>query len=226
MVVSAATKITNLSFTWPGAEAPVLQLADLEVKPGEHLFVQGASGSGKSTLLGLLSGVLTANSGRVEVLGKDLGRMSASVRDHFRAHHIGYIFQQFNLVPYLSVVENVTLPLRFSTRRHQEALKKDTCPQAAARRLLDRLGMNDFLDRKVTELSVGQQQRVAAAGALIGSPEIILADEPTSALDRTHRESFIKLLFEECREAGITVIFVSHDEGLSGLFARTLELRA
>lgn len=214
--------IQSLSYRWPGAKAPAIEFEELLLGDKERLFIQGASGSGKSTLLSLLAGVLVPDRGEVTVLGQSMSQLTASARDHFRSNHLGYIFQQFNLVPYLSVIENVTLPLRFS----KERAKRLSDPGEEAVRLLRHLGMasDDLLDRSVTELSVGQQQRVAAARALIGSPALVIADEPTSALDAANRESFIDLLFRECDTEGSALVFVSHDAGLAPLFDRTVKL--
>lgn len=212
--------ISDLSFTWPRSSSPAIELEQLDVQPKEKLFVRGPSGSGKSTLLGLLAGVLTATRGEVSVLGQKLSKLSAADRDRFRADHLGYIFQQFNLVPYLSVIENVTLPLRYSKDRKNRVQD----PKTEAVRLLDHLGMKEFVHRSVLELSVGQQQRVAAARALMGAPSLVIADEPTSALDADNRETFINLLFQECEREGSALVFVSHDAALGTLFDRTVEL--
>jgi putative ABC transport system ATP-binding protein len=218
--------IDNLEFHWRSTEPPVLNIEELIVQRGERLFIKGASGSGKSTLLSLIGGVITAQRGGVTVLGQPLHSMSSARRDHFRADHIGFVFQIFNLLPYLSTVENVTLPLRFSQLRRDRALARSATIEAEALRLLAHLDLADpqTLTRPVTELSVGQQQRVAVARALIGAPEIIIADEPTSALDWDRREAFLKLLESECTEQGITLIFVSHDPSLEPLFDRTVSL--
>lgn len=218
--------LSNLAFRWQSEASTVLSIETLQVDAGECLFIKGPSGCGKSTLLSLLSGVTTASSGTVSVLGRDLGRLGGVQRDHFRADHIGYIFQMFNLIPYLSVIDNVLLPCRFSARRRDKALARGKGLRAEARRLLRRLDMDhpELLQRSVTTLSVGQQQRVAAARALMGSPEVLIADEPTSSLDTDRRESFIRLLFDECRESGATLIFVSHDASLQHLFDRTIDL--
>ena len=218
-------QLENVLFSWVSG-SPVLDIPELVVRQGEKVFIHGPSGSGKTTLLGLLGGVLTPSSGSVQVLENDLGRLSPVQRDHFRARHVGFIFQMFNLIPYLSVVENVTLPLGFSNERQKVVAQSGLTPTAEATRLLAHLGLKDpaLLQRPVTGLSIGQQQRVAAARALIGRPDIIIADEPTSALDADSREAFIRLLFAECESAGSTLVFVSHDRSLEKLFDRCLPL--
>jgi putative ABC transport system ATP-binding protein len=218
--------LRELRFRWHVEGPDVLVLDRIEVQHGERLFIEGPSGSGKSTLLGLLAGVAVPRQGEVRVLGTRLEQLGGVARDHFRAHHIGFIFQLFNLIPYLSIIDNVTLPCRFSTRRRQRALARSPSLAAEARRLLAHLDLAEprLLTSPVTKLSVGQQQRVAAARALIGAPELLIADEPTSSLDADRRQAFVRLLFEECRAAGATLIFVSHDAGLEPLFDRTLRL--
>jgi putative ABC transport system ATP-binding protein len=217
--------IDSLRFRWPGSPADVLDIPSLQVQAGELVFIRGPSGSGKSTLLSLLAGVTTTADGTVRVMDQALERLRGVQRDHFRADHIGYIFQMFNLIPYLSVIDNVVLPCRFSSRRRDKAIARGGL-ESEARRLLGHLDMDhpDLVDRPVTTLSVGQQQRVAAARALMGSPELLIADEPTSSLDADRRESFVKLLFDECREAASTLVLVSHDGGLEHLFDRTINL--
>ena len=222
-----AIQINNLIFRWKRDGATVLSLDAIRIARGEQVFISGPSGSGKSTLLSLLAGVTTAEQGSLQVLGNRLERLGGVERDHFRANHIGYIFQMFNLIPYLSMVDNVTLPCRFSRQRREKAVKRSGTPEHEALRLLDHLDMahDELLDRPVTTLSVGQQQRVAAARALMGSPEIVIADEPTSSLDANRREAFVQLLFNECGESGATLVFVSHDESLEPLFDRRIPLK-
>ncbi|HSJ10249.1 MAG TPA: ABC transporter ATP-binding protein [Longimicrobiales bacterium] len=200
----------------------VLHVPSLAVERGERLFIYGPSGSGKTTLLGLMAGVLRADSGSVRVLDNELAALSNRRRDALRAAHIGYIFQMFNLIPYLSVQENITLPCRLSAERRQRL--GGVGADSAARTLAAALGIDDLMRERVTQLSVGQQQRVAAARALIGSPELVIADEPTSALDSDRREGFLELLFERCTAAGATLVFVSHDRQLQHLFDRAVSL--
>ncbi|MEM7391508.1 MAG: ABC transporter ATP-binding protein [Verrucomicrobiota bacterium] len=220
--------VEDLGFWWKQPEVPVLQLPRLRIQSGESLLIQGVSGSGKTTFLNLLAGVLLPRSGSIRILGEELSTFNRAGRDIFRADHIGYIFQLFNLLPYLSVLDNVLLPCRFSPLRRQRMNESGIPPREEARRLLTKLelGAPELMERPVTELSVGQQQRVAAARALIGSPEILLADEPTSALDAHHRDLFVDLLMAESRERGATVLFVSHDSALAPHFDRSLSLEA
>ncbi len=225
---STCITVESLRYRWPRAERDTLAIPALHIARGEQVFVQGASGSGKTTLLGLLGGVLLPSAGRVELLGSDLAALKPAARDAFRVAHIGFIFQLFNLLPYLSLRDNVLLPCRFSAQRRARAEQHSGQRgelHEQAHRLLDELGLPRALhDKKVVALSVGQQQRVAAARALIGAPELVIADEPTSALDADSREDFLRLLFAECREHGSTLLFVSHDRQLAGLFGRTLSM--
>ncbi|ELJ8616147.1 ABC transporter ATP-binding protein [Vibrio cholerae] len=218
-------KVNNLRFAWD--KQAIIDIDTLHIQKGQHLFIEGPSGSGKSTLLNLLAGVLTAQSGEVCILGQQLNNLSSSQKDHFRSNHIGFIFQQFNLIPYLSVIDNIILPCSFSAQRKSKALQRSVSLKAEAIRLLNALGLTEpeLLQRSVNELSVGQQQRVAAARAIFGGPEIIIADEPTSALDNDHRQAFIKILFDECEKADITLIFVSHDGTLKQHFDRHITLQ-
>jgi putative ABC transport system ATP-binding protein len=211
---------SDLRFRWPGAGADALVLPALTIAPAESIFLRGASGSGKSTLLGLLAGVLVPSAGSLKLLGQETKTLSGPARDRLRADHLGVIFQQFNLLPYLSVLDNVELALRFSPRRRAQAQAGD------AGRLLGAMGLDAALwKRPAATLSVGQQQRVAAARALIGRPALILADEPTSALDDDARDAFLRLLKACCAEAGSALVFVSHDARLASHFGRVEALR-
>ncbi len=225
---SPAQSVVDLSgvrFSWTGAAPLVIDIKAMRVGRGERVFLRGPSGSGKSTLLSLLAGVVTPREGSLRVLGREIAVLGSAERDRFRADHIGFIFQMFNLIPYLSVVENVTLPCGFSQRRKAHAMRAGGSVEGEAVRLLEHLDMGaaEVLRRPVTELSVGQQQRVAAARALIGAPELVIADEPTSSLDADRRTAFIDLLFGECAREHATLIFVSHDATLAPLFDRSIE---
>ncbi|MGB1270665.1 MAG: ABC transporter ATP-binding protein [Endozoicomonas sp.] len=220
-----AILLENIRYSWAPGKT-VLDIPLVSIHQGEKVFIRGSSGSGKTTLLGLLGGVLLPQRGTVKVLNQDICQLTTTGRDRFRAQHIGFIFQMFNLIPYLSVTDNVTLPVGFSPLRQSRVKASGRSLHDEALRLLHDLGMNDQeqLLRPVTELSIGQQQRVAAARAMIGKPELVIADEPTSALDTDTREAFIRLLFNECEAAGSTLIFVSHDPALEPLFDKTIAL--
>ncbi len=199
----------------------MVAIDNLDIAAGETLFVHGASGAGKSTLLGLLAGVLVPTAGTVTLAGSSWSALGAGARDRHRADHVGVLFQQFNLLPYLSVLDNVRLALRFSARRRSRAAADE------AQALLARRGLGAALwPRAAATLSVGQQQRVAAARALIGSPEVVIADEPTSALDAALRDDFMALLLGQCAERRSALVFVSHDGRLAARFGRRLELHA
>jgi len=217
-------ELSNVRFSWTAASPIVIDIESLRVDSGERIFLRGPSGSGKSTLLSLLAGITVPNEGVVRVLGRDIDKLPGAARDRFRADHIGFIFQMFNLIPYLSVLDNVLLAVRFTPARAARLGGRDARHEAT--RLLDALGLRSdgFLRRPVTELSIGQQQRVAAARALLGRPGLIVADEPTSALDSDAREEFLALLMHECRAQGSTLLFVSHDTALGARFDRTLSL--
>jgi len=224
--MTLAVDLAGIVYRWRRGNPVVLDIPEFAVPVGETLFVAGPSGSGKTTLLNLLGGVALPEQGEITVLGERLDAKSASRRDRFRADRIGFVFQQFNLVPYLSVIDNVLLPCRFSARRLANAENRASNAAKEARRLLTAMDLpvEDLIRRPVTELSVGQQQRVAAARALIGKPDLIIADEPTSSLDEEARRAFLDLLFAEVEAAGQTLVFVSHDGRLAETFDRTVAL--
>ncbi len=220
MATNAAIDLKDVQFSYRAGKK-ILDISTLEIETGERVFLFGPSGSGKTTLLGLLTGVLHCQQGSANVLGRDMAKMSGSQRDAFRGSHLGYIFQLFNLIPYLSVVENITLPCRLHAERRKRV--KGTLDHEA-HTIAARLGIEPLLHEKVVNLSVGQQQRVAAARSLMGAPELIVADEPTSSLDFDHRERFIELLFDCVKQANATLLFVSHDRSLMPMFSRSLSL--
>jgi putative ABC transport system ATP-binding protein len=214
-------QLQNLRFAWPEQKHDLLCIPEIVVEKGQHLFIQGASGSGKTTLLNLLAGISTPLSGSVKLLGTALESLSNKQRDQFRADHLGVIFQQFNLLPYLSLLENVQLPCWFSSRKKKNA---DNMEESALR-LLEQLNIPlTLMNQPVGKLSVGQQQRVAVARSLIGNPEIVIADEPTSALDSDNRSRFLELLFFEASQQGSTLVFASHDRYIAGHFERVVDL--
>lgn len=208
--------LSNVRYIYPGsADKPVLDIPSWSVASQESVFVHGPSGGGKSTLLNLLSGMLVPSQGEVSVLGKPLDTMSARQRDRFRADHIGYVFQQFNLIPYLSAIENILLATHFS-KQSRAGQKRDEIEA-----LLSKLNIpkNDWF-KKTSNLSTGQQQRVAIARALINKPELLIADEPTSSLDSDNRDNFMSVLMNLVAENKATLVFVSHDKSLAGYFNR------
>jgi len=212
--------LESVTFRWRPDRPLVLDIETLAVRAGERLFVRGPSGSGKTTLLNLIAGITAPSGGTVRVLDRDLGIAGGAARDRFRADHVGIVFQQFNLLPFLSMRDNVLLPCRFSAHRRQRVA--GALPDEADR-LLTRMGL-ERRDVPVGDLSVGQQQRVAVARALIGRPDLLIADEPTSALDRDSRDAFLALLFEEAAASGATLLFVSHDPALAAGFDRVIDL--
>jgi len=211
--------VSNLKFKW-SPETPLLDILSFRLHAQEKVFLFGPSGSGKTTFLNILTGVLSDYTGSIDILGKKMDSLCASQRDQFRGDHMGFIFQQFNLIPYLNVLENIMLPLNFSEHKR----KKIQNTKEEAQRLARHLNLQDHLHKAAAELSVGQQQRVAAARALIGAPELIIADEPTSSLDYDHRDQFLKLLFDEVKNSKSTLLFVSHDKTLQTHFDRSLSL--
>ena len=219
-------EVDDIRFAWKPGQRDVVDIECFQVSAGERVFIEGPSGSGKSTLFSLLGGVVSPREGTVRILQTNLSRMPAHRRDLFRADHIGFVFQMFNLVPYLSMLDNVTLPCRFSLLRRKRVRSRAESPEAEARRLLDRLGLDqhELHGRPVTDLSIGQQQRVAIARALIGAPELIMADEPTSSLDEGTRERFLEVLTAQCDEMGASLLFASHDMRLSSMFDRRVSL--
>lgn len=217
----SAILLDNLLYRWPGQPSPCLDIPNFAMTTGESVFLHGPSGSGKSTLLGILGGVALPERGSVSLLGQQVSTLGNRARDAFRADHIGFIFQQFNLLPWLTAIDNVLLPCTFSKRRRTRA----EVPEAEARRLLTQLDLAASLwQAPAATLSVGQQQRVAAARALIGRPEILIADEPTSALDAPRQQAFIDLLLKEAASVGAALLFVSHDARLAGHFGRCVAL--
>ncbi len=218
--MTSVVKLNNIIFSYDKKDI-ILNIDSLSIKKGKKVFIYGPSGSGKSTLLNLISGIITQESGEVIVLDKNLKDLSFLQIDRLRGNHIGFIFQNFNLIPYLTIYENVLLPLKSSKLRASK-IKNNTKKEIY--KIASHLKIEDFLNKKVTELSVGQQQRVAVARALIGSPEIIIADEPTSSLDEDITDKFMQLLIDEHKKNNFTLIFVSHDRRLSKFFDEEISL--
>lgn len=220
----SAIALRDVEFEWSGGLGFRLEVPEFTVGVGEKVLLLGESGSGKSTLLSLICGIIAPAKGEVTVHGTELAGLSRHRRDRFRADTIGVIFQQFNLLPHATPLENILLPLRFSPRRRARI----KTPRDEALGLARSLGLADRLvsDTLAAELSVGQQQRVAVARAMIGQPPLIVADEPTSALDVSAQSSFLDLLFHQISQAKCTLLMVSHDERLGVKFDRVIDLGA
>ena len=195
----------------------ILRDIDLAVMPGEALAILGASGSGKSTLLALLAGLDTPTAGSVLLDGADLFALDEDARAELRGRAVGFVFQSFQLLPSLTALENVMLPLELAGRDDAEA---------GAREILARVGLGERLHHYPKHLSGGEQQRVALARAFVVRPKLLLADEPTGSLDAESGEAVIALLFELNREAGTTLVLVTHDEQLAKRCQRALRLAA
>ena len=225
--MTPAITITNLEVRWQRTASWCLRIPQFSLGASEQLFLAGPSGSGKSTLLAAICGITPVSSGTLEVLGQPMHALPAARRDRLRADEIGVVFQLFNLLPYLSVLENVELAGQFAPGRAARARAHSGSERAEAERLLTQLQLpQDLWARRANELSVGQQQRTAAARALFGSPRLVVADEPTSALDTDTRDRFLELIQSECRRTGAALLFVSHDRPLAGHFDRVVELAA
>ena len=195
----------------------ILREIDLSVTAGEAVAIVGASGSGKSTLLAILAGLDTPSVGTVEVDGADLFKLDEDARAELRGRSIGFVFQSFQLLPSLTALENVMLPLE---------LAKDPEAEAKAREVLRRVGLTDRLGHYPKHLSGGEQQRVALARAFSVRPKILFADEPTGSLDAESGVAVIALLFQLNREAGTTLVMVTHDEHLAQSCGRVIRLVA
>lgn len=214
-------ELNDVRYRWPGRASFGLDVPKLSLTQGETVLLLGESGSGKSTLLSLICGTIVAQSGAVCVAGTDISSMSSGNRDRFRAEQIGLIFQQFNLLPFASVRDNILLPLRFAPDR----AKRVASPLEDVQRLCRDLGLpSDVIGARAGLLSVGQQQRVAAARALIGTPPLIVADEPTSSLDAATQTAFLDVLFTQSRAHATTVLMVSHDARLAEQFDRVIQM--
>lgn len=222
---SVAIALKKVRFLWPKATEPTIAMDELNIHQGEQIFISGPSGSGKSTLLSLIAGILAPTSGDIIINDCMTSQLSSSERDIFRGDHIGFIFQQFNLIPYLTVLENVVIPCQLSKLRTRNSIEHHGSVLNEAKALLTHLDLSPNLwHQKAHQLSVGQQQRVAAARALIGKPSILIADEPTSALDANRRQDFLDLLLSACRDHGTTLLFVSHDLEIMRNFTKVIHL--
>lgn len=210
-----------MRFAWPGRAAFSISVPSFRVDRGEKVLLLGQSGSGKSTLLSLICGTTAPDAGQIAVAGSDMAQVSPAARDRLRAEQIGVIFQQFNLLPFGTVADNILLPLRFAPDRRKRAGNARTQAQA----LCNALGLPDgVMTARADTLSVGQQQRVAVARALIGAPPLIIADEPTSSLDETSQGAFLDLLFGQVARHETSLLMVSHDPRMADRFDRVVAI--
>ena len=202
-------------YTAPGGEAhTVLDVPEFTLDAGQHVALRGASGTGKTTFLNCIAGILRPDQGDIELAGQNIAVASEGHRDQLRARHIGYIFQTFNLLQGYTCLENVLLGMSFSGQA--------TIQAAAA--ILKRVGLSDRMDYRPSELSVGQQQRVAVARALANRPQLVLADEPTGNLDPQNAREALQLIREVCKENQAALLLVSHDQAVLEQFEDSLDL--
>ena len=217
--MSNAINVANLGKTvrLPGSELRILDDVSFSIAKGQTLAIVGASGSGKSTLLALMAGLDTPSEGHVDILGTDLNALDEDGRARLRGEKVGFVFQSFQLLPALSALENVMLPLE---------LRGDADPETAARAILERVGLGERLHHYPRQLSGGEQQRVAIARAFVVQPAVLFADEPTGNLDTETGRAIVDLLFELNRNSGTTLVVVTHDERLAARCSNILRLAA
>jgi len=215
---TTAISLENVRYRYPKTQSDVIRIKQWQVEKGDHVFIHGRSGSGKTTLLNVLTGILSSQSKGVSIFGQNIADLSQRQRDRFRAKNIGVVFQQFNLVPYLSVLENIELAAYFA-KTPQDTINKRYPELFAGLQLPLKLA-----DQRADQLSVGQQQRVAIARALINQPQLLIVDEPTSALDNEAKHSFMTMLMNSVKNNNTTLIFVSHDKGLKSFFTSHISM--
>ena len=214
-------KIDSVRFHWSKKNSFKIFVPNFEINKGEKVLLLGESGSGKTTLLSLICGFLNPLSGSISINGSTINKLSSKTKDEHRADNIGIIFQQFNLLPYANVIDNIVLPLYFSKVRSANV----TNQRESALNLCKQLRLPDDIDQyKASSLSVGQQQRVAVARALIGNPSLVIADEPTSSLDTDAQQIFLDLMFEQISNNKSTLLMVSHDRSLAKRFDRLIDI--
>lgn len=200
-----------------GEVVTAFHCADLTIEKSDYVAMVGPSGSGKTTLLSMLGGMLSPTTGSISLDSTSIYDLSAAARSQLRSQRMGFVFQTFNLIPYLTALQNVQVPLCLLNRTQVEQ-------EAQAARMLDRFGLGERLHHRPAELSVGQQQRVALARTLVNDPQIVLADEPTGNLDAESREVVLGA-FDEAHRDGRTIIMVTHDPVAAGRASRTLALQ-
>ena len=215
-------RLDSLRFYWSKVADFKIYIPKLEIGRGEKVLLLGESGSGKTTLLSLICGFLSPISGDIFLNEQKLNDLKANKKDQFRSDNIGIIFQQFNLLPYANVIDNITLPLYFSKKRDSRV----TNHRETALNICRSLQLSEStVAMQANKLSVGQQQRVAVARALIGNPSLIIADEPTSSLDASTQKKFLDLMFSQIEEHKSTLLMVSHDASISNYFDRTINIK-
>lgn len=208
----------NLRYAYQNRKT--IDFPDINLDASKKVLISGLSGSGKTTLLNLIAGALQIQTGEIDLTGHQYSTMSSTQLDKLRANHIGYVFQTLNLIPFLSVFDNITLGVRFSKQRRS---KVDNIDKEVSR-LIESLGLEKtVLNTSVEHLSIGQQQRVAVARALIGKPNLILADEPTSALDSDSTKRFLKELVQTFDPSSQALLLVSHDLSLGDFFDEVID---
>ena len=214
-------KIDSVRYHWSKKSSFKIFVPNIEINKGEKVLLLGESGSSKTTLLSLICGFLNPLSGSISINGSTINKLSSKTKDEHRADNIGIIFQQFNLLPYANVIDNIVLPLYFSKVRSSNV----TNQRESALNLCKQLRLPDDIDQyKASSLSVGQQQRVAVARALIGNPSLVIADEPTSSLDTDAQQIFLDLMFEQISNNKSTLLMVSHDRSLAERFDRLIDI--
>ena len=214
-------RLDSVRFYWSKNKDFKIFIPELKISEGEKVLLLGESGSGKTTLLSLVSGFLSPISGDIYLNEKNINSLSARSRDQYRSDNIGIIFQQFNLLPYANVIDNIILPLYFSKVRASKIINQ----KETAINLCKSLRLPDTVTRmQANNLSVGQQQRVAVARALIGNPSLVIADEPTSSLDSDAQNIFLDLMFAQIEKNNSTLLMVSHDTSLSSYFDRVIDI--
>jgi len=224
-MANALVQLDNFFLTYQSDNNFSLNINHFSIEPDSRVFIEGPSGCGKTTFLNAITGLIKPNRGNIHILGTDITKLNPVACDQFRADHFGIIFQLFNLIPYLSVIENIILPCTFSKIKKKKALLNSQTLADEARRLCFELNIDDHLLHKpVNQLSIGQQQRVSIARAIIGQPDIIIADEATSALDQERTDQFMTLLLNECQTYNLSLIFVSHNKSLQSSFQQVYSL--
>lgn len=207
-------ELRNVVKSYPDPSGGIVRILDVpafQLANGEQVVLRGSSGGGKTTLLNIIAGITAADSGEVILNGTDVARMPQASRDRFRARNIGYVFQNFNLLPAFTALENVLLGMSFGGRGAN---------RSQAKGLLDRVGLAHRMSHRPTQMSVGEQQRVSVARALAGQPQLLLADEPTANVDPVNQQSVLDLIRDTCREAQIMLLMVTHADEVAQQFSR------